>query len=53
MGDGLVTVASAKHTIAETHVVPATGHLALLTEPRVTQILAELISWDPARAALR
>ena len=45
VGDGLVTVSSAKHTVPETHVVPATGHLALLTEPRVTAILAELITW--------
>jgi pimeloyl-ACP methyl ester carboxylesterase len=53
VGDGLVTVSSAKHTVPETHVVPATGHLALLTEPRVTQILAGLITWEPPAALAR
>ena len=46
VGDGLVSVASAKHTVPETYVIPATGHLALLSEPRVTAILTELATWE-------
>lgn len=53
VGDGLVTVASARHTVPETHVVPATGHLALLTEPRVTAILAGLATWQRPAALSR
>jgi len=54
VGDGLVTVRSARHTGAETHVLPGTGHLALLTDPRVAQLLTELVAWEgpPAAASL-
>ncbi len=51
VGDGLVTVRSARHTGAETHVLPGTGHLALLTDPRVAQLLAELVAWEGPPAA--
>lgn len=46
VGDGLVPVASARHTVPETHVLPGVGHLALLTEPRVTAVLAELVTGE-------
>jgi len=33
-------------------VLPGTGHLALLTNPQVSQVLAELVVWDAAAPAV-
>ncbi len=52
VGDGLVGVGSAHHVVGETHVLPGVGHLALLTDPRVTDILTGLMTWErPAAVA--
>jgi hypothetical protein len=52
VGDGLVPVRSARHSLPEAHVLPGTGHLALLTDPQVSQVLAELVVWDAAAPAV-
>jgi len=46
VGDGLVPLASARGPLTELHVLPRTGHLALLSHPRVSEVLAELVVWD-------
>ena len=46
VGDGLVSLRSARGPLDELHVLPRTGHLALLSHPRVSEVLAELVVWD-------
>lgn len=46
VGDGLVPLRSARGPLDELHVLPRTGHLALLSHPRVSEVLAELVVWD-------
>ncbi|WP_127782917.1 alpha/beta hydrolase [Rhodococcus sp. X156] len=46
VGDGLVPLHSARGPLDELHVLPSTGHLALLTAPEVSEVLAELVVWD-------
>lgn len=44
VGDGLVTLRSARGPIDEVYTLPGTGHLALLTDPRVADVLVELMA---------
>ncbi|MGB7362727.1 MAG: alpha/beta fold hydrolase [Rhodococcus sp. (in: high G+C Gram-positive bacteria)] len=44
VGDGLVTLRSARGPVTELHTLPGTGHLALLTDPRVLAVLIELMA---------
>lgn len=44
VGDGLVTLRSARGPMSELHTLPGTGHLALLSDPRVLDVLSELMS---------
>ncbi|MBY6684132.1 alpha/beta hydrolase [Rhodococcus sp. BP-149] len=44
VGDGLVTLRSARGPMTELHTLVGTGHLALLSDPRVLDVLTELMA---------
>ncbi|MBY6351824.1 lipase family alpha/beta hydrolase [Rhodococcoides corynebacterioides] len=44
VGDGLVTLRSARGPVSEVYTLPGTGHLALLSDPRVSRVLVDLMT---------
>ncbi|GAB2913694.1 permease [Rhodococcus aerolatus] len=50
VGDGLVTLDSAQGPVREVHTLPGTGHLSLLADPRVADVLLELVADAPPAA---
>lgn len=44
VGDGLVTLRSARGPVSEVYTLPGTGHLQLLSDPRVLDVLVDLMT---------
>lgn len=52
VGDGLVTLDSAQGPVREVHTLPGTGHLSLLSDQRVADVILGLVGEDDTPAQL-